>query len=96
MEIVIGPTESNWGRPGRRPQDVPDQVKAALDATYNTGQCGTILIENDDDREEAREFVNLARTYARQKKVRAVFQPRDPRNAGNTLKFQLRDKVDDD
>lgn len=92
MEIVIGPVEGNWGRPGRRPQEIPESLRAALDATYNTGQCGKVLIEKPGDYEEAMEFVNLARSYARQKKVRAVFQPRDPRNAKEKLLFQLRDR----
>jgi hypothetical protein len=92
VEIVIGPVENNWGRPGRRPQEIPENIRAALDATYKTGQCGRVPIETPEDHAEAMEFVNLARSYARQKKVRVIFQPRDPRNAKDKLLFQLRDR----
>lgn len=92
MEIVIGPADANWGKPGRRPQEIPENVRAALDATHNTSQCGRIPIATPADYAEAMEFVNLARSYARQKKVRVIFQPRDPRKAKEKLLFQLRDR----
>ncbi len=96
MEIVLGSETHNWGKPGRRPQEVPEEIRAALDATYRTPQCGWIPIERPEDYADAMKFVNLARSYARQKKVRVVFQPRDPRHAKDKLLFQLRDRGEDD
>lgn len=77
MDIALAPSTSTpWRAPGKQRRPVPPALRKLVDGTYGTTEVVTIDdIHTDADREEAREVVSLARTYAESLGRRLRIQP---------------------
>jgi pantothenate kinase len=100
MDIALVERASVWRGRGAPRREIPEQIRTLVDATYRSKKAARIDdITTDADREEARQIISLARSYAQSKGRRLRVSPyvwdRAPRSeeaaAITTVAFEMVD-----
>jgi len=89
MQVQMVDEQNVWRNRGRKPLEIPPEVRRLAEATYKTGKVGHINVAEGEE-EEALELRGLLRSYALHSGRRMRFQPRD--DLAETILFQMVDK----
>lgn len=87
MELQLVPKQEVWRGRGAPRKQVPAEIKQAADATYRTGQCGHVTVEEGEE-VEAKELIGLLTSYANSLGRRMRVQRQD-----DVIRFEMVDRA---